>query len=325
MGYKYKDVRKGVYRDGHQREDVIQYRQMVFLPILRVLGNRIVHWEMVVTPNGETLQPMYLANLPAGVRPIVLIGYDETTFNPHDGRNEVRIKEDYTLLKQKSRGRGIMVSDFLVPGGRLQVPSGTIIPSLLQYEASDNCLHHLETQFTTCSIQYGGENWWDGDKRVEQVLKIGIPIFETAFPGCEALFLFDNATSHSAYASNALRASAMNLCPGGEQVALRSGQNSLTNEIQVLVMADRIPKGLRMILEERGLWRARLRLQCCKENGNLKKQCLSVGTCCARALMANERDFKAQPSRLEEEVEFVGHQVHFFPKYHCKLNFIEYY
>jgi len=90
-------------------------------------------------------------------------------------------------------------------------------------------------------------------------------------------------------------------------------------------MADGTPKGLRMILEERGLWRARLRLQCRKENGNLKKQCLSGGPCCARALMAKEPDFKAQQSRLEEEVELVGHQIHFFPKYHYELNFIEYY
>jgi len=117
----------------------------------------------------------------------------------------------------------------------------------------------------------------------------------------------------------------MNLRPGGEQVALRVGQDSLTNEIQEMVMADGTPKGVRMELEERGLWRARLQLQCRKENGNLKNQCLSGGTCCARTLMAKEPDFKAQRSKLEEEVELVGHQVQFFPKYHCKLNFIEYY
>jgi len=199
MGYKYKDMRKGVYKDSHEPEDVIQYRQEVFLPTLRALENRIVCWELVDTPNGETLKTIYPANLSAGVRPIVPIVHDETTFNANDGCNKVWIKEDHTLLKNKSRGKGIMVSDFLFPGGRLQVPSSTIIPSLRQYEASDNCLHRLDTQFATWSIKYGGEKWWDGDQLVEQVLKIAIPIFETAFPGCEALFLFDNATSHSGY------------------------------------------------------------------------------------------------------------------------------
>jgi len=40
--------------------------------------------------------------------------------------------------------------------------------------------------------------------------------------------------------------------------------------------------------------------------------------------MAKEPNFKAQRSRLEEEVEWVGHYVHFFPKYHCEPNVIEY-
>ena len=197
MGYKYKDVRKGEYKDGHQREDVIQYRQKVFVPTLRALENRMVRWQLVETPNGETLQTIYPVNLPAGVCPIVPIVHDETTSNANDGRNKVWINEDHTLLKKKSPGEGTMVTDFLFPGGRLQVPCGTIIPSLLQYQASDNCLHRLVTQFATCLITYDGETWWDGDKLVEQVLKIAIPIFGTAFPGCEALFLFDNATSHS--------------------------------------------------------------------------------------------------------------------------------
>jgi len=55
------------------------------------------------------------------------------------------------------------------------------------------------------------------------------------------------------------------------------------------------------------------------------KLCLNGGTCCARALIAQEPDFKGQKSRLEEEVEARGHLVCFFPKYHGKLNFIEYY
>jgi len=54
------------------------------------------------------------------------------------------------------------------------------------------------------------------------------------------------------------------------------------------------------------------------------KECLNGGTCCARALIAKEEDFKAQRSCLEEEIKLKGHMVCFLPKYHCKLNFIEY-
>ena len=79
-----------------------------------------------------------------------------------------------------------------------------------------------------------------------------------------------------------------------------------------------------MVLQERGLWRPRLRVQCRKPDGKINKLCLNGGTCCARALIAQESDFKAQKSRLEEEVEEKGHLVYFFPKHHCELNFIEY-
>ena len=92
-----------------------------------------------------------------------------------------------------------------------------------------------------------------------------------------------------------------------------------------MVMADGTPKGLQTGLQERELWRQRLRVQCRKPDETKNKQCLNGGTCCARALIAKEPDFMAQKSRLEEEVEEKGHLVHFFPKYHFELNFIEYY
>ncbi|RPA98875.1 hypothetical protein L873DRAFT_1685928, partial [Choiromyces venosus 120613-1] len=61
---------------------------------------------------------------------------------------------------------------------------------------------------------YGKERWWEGKDLVEQVLHLVISLFHSAFPECQALFLFDNATSHTAYASDTLLAHSINLCPG---------------------------------------------------------------------------------------------------------------
>jgi len=205
------------------------------------------------------------------------------------------------------------------------VAEGASLVPTLEYGLTDNSPKRLDSHLAACSIEYGVETWWDGDQLVEQVLKLAIPIFETAYPGCHALFLFDNATSHFAYSPNALRATSMNLRPGGAQLPLRSGINSLNGEIQAMVQSDGTPKGLQMVLQEKGLWRPRLCVQCRWPDGKKNKQCLSGGTCCARALIAQEPDFKGQKCRLEEEVELTGHLVHFFPKYHCELNFIEYY
>jgi hypothetical protein len=325
MGYKLQDVRKGVYKDGHERVDVVEYRQEQFLPALKELENRMVRWELIESNGGEELRMVYPTNLPVGVKPIVLIVHDESTFNANDGRSKIWIKDDHIPLKKKSRGKGIMVSDFLTPGGRLQVPEGTNLILDSEYGIQPEGPKRLDSHRATCSIEYGGDTWWDGDQLVDQVLQLAIPIFEVAFPDCQALFLFDNATSHSAYTKDALRASAMNLRPGGGQAKLWPSINSLTREIQPMVMADGSPKGLQMVLEERGIWRPRLRVQCRRPDGKKNKLCLNGGSCCARALIANEPDFKAQRSRLEEEVELKGHLVCFFPKYHCELNFIEYY
>jgi len=120
MGYKFRDVHKGVYKNGHERSDVVQYRQEHFLPALKALEDGIVRWELVHSEEGEALEIiLYPANLPPGIRPIVLVVHDESTFNANDGRSKIWIKDDNIPLKKKTRGKGIMVSDFLTPGGRL--------------------------------------------------------------------------------------------------------------------------------------------------------------------------------------------------------------
>ena len=46
---------------------------------------------------------------------------------------------------------------------------------------------------------------------------------------------------------------------------------------------------------------------------------------CARRLMDSQPDFKEQRGMLEEELVKRGHLVFFYPKFHCELNWIEYY
>jgi len=217
-----------------------------------------------------------------------------------------------------------MVSDLLTPEKQLQVPEGQSLNPNPGYGTQKDSSKPLDSHLTSCSIQYGGDTWWDSDQLVDQVLQLAIPIFEIAFPDCQGLFLFDNATSHSVYTKDALRASAMNLGPGGGQALLRPGINPLTSPIQSIVMPDSSPKGLQIVLPESSLWRPKLRVQCRRPDGK-NKECLNGGTCCARALIAKEEDFKAQSSCLEEEIKLKGHIVCFLPKYHCQRNFIEYY
>ena len=50
-----------------------------------------------------------------------------------------------------------------------------------------------------------------------QLKHLAIPLFEARWPEHQAVFFFDNATNHTAFAAGALRVSSMNLSPGGNQ------------------------------------------------------------------------------------------------------------
>ena len=159
MGYKFRDVRKGVYKDGHERADVVAYRQAEFLPALQALENRMVHWELINANGEEELRMVYPSDLPPGVRPVVLIVHDESTFNANDGRLKIWVKEDNLSLKKKTRGKGIIVSDFLTPGGRLRVPDNINNPPVTDYGMLDEGPKCLDSQLAACSIKYGVDNW----------------------------------------------------------------------------------------------------------------------------------------------------------------------
>ena len=188
-------------------------------------------------------------------------------------------------------------------------------------------------------IPSGGDTWWTGDRLLAQVIDKAIPDFEAQFPGCQAVVAFDNSPDHLKYAEDALRVSEMNLEPGG--INKKTMRNTFVLDsrelnggyIQLMTLPSGIPKGLRLVLIERGLWpnnQTNFRTQCSvpTKNGKGTKsnpQCLQGGNCCARALLASQPDFKAQKPQLQEAIEQAGHLVIFYSAFHCEINFIEYY
>ena len=60
---------------------------------------------------------------------MVLITRDESTFNANDGKRKLWLAKGKNLIRPKSKGRGIMVSAFLTPGGLLRVPD--MVPAAL--------------------------------------------------------------------------------------------------------------------------------------------------------------------------------------------------
>jgi hypothetical protein len=170
-----------------------------------------------------------------------------------------------------------------------------------------------------------------------QLKYLVIPLFEPVYPGCQPVFLFDNATNHSAYTDDALQAEQMNLNPNGAQPTRCDGFNPCTGRSQKMQDSKGIPTGMGQVLLERGLWPPGGLIAECKisnpnPGGKSKKvdnpessNPLTPRSCCAQAVITSQPDFNAQKSQLEEEITEAGHLVLFYPKFHCELNWIVYY
>lgn len=333
MGLTHSRYTKGVYVDGHEREDVVLYRNNVFLPLWKQFSQRFVVFE----EDGSWQPP---PGLMPGEKPIVFITHDESAFNANDGKRQGWMKKGEQPLRPKTKGKGIMVSGFLTPGGRLKVPDH-IPDSELLNNPMWVIVDGAPIRDSMWYLEYGKDNYWTGDKMIEHTIRVALPIFHYAFPGCQALFAFDNASNHCAFSDKALVASKMNLNPGGRQPHMREGFDYARGLPHSMVFSDHHlsqhlrgkPKGLEVVLRERNLWPANGRrndgfkflLQCPKRQSGLVNGCDpgQQGGCCARTLMAAQQDFREQKSRLEEELVAANQLVIFYPKFHCEVNFIE--
>ena len=125
-------------------------------------------------------------------------------------------------------------------------------------------------------------------------------------------------------------ATQMNMNPGGKQARMRDGwfmqgNEKITQQMSFGPDHPEFPnqdKGMKAVLQERGIWKPGLVMKCKKQNTNIL--CTS-DHCCARKIIENQPDFKEQQSLVYETIHQLGHYYIFLPKYHCELNFIEFF
>ena len=168
LGLVYGRYRKGVFIDGHEREDVVLYRNEVFLPRWKLLQRRMVIFQEDASGTVTWSAPPTL--LP-GEKPLVLVTHDECTLNANDGKRQGWMKKGEQLLRQNGKGRGIMVSGFLTPEGRLKVPD-----SIPDCELKRNLMWVLRpdgegpVRGSMWLHEYGKDNYWNGEKMVWHTL-----------------------------------------------------------------------------------------------------------------------------------------------------------
>ena len=268
LGYKWKDVQKGIFFDGHEREDVVEYRE-IFLEEMKALLPYFVEFK----EDGTILPKEYLDDCAVGDsdrRPIIMITHDESTFSANDSLRKVWTLEGHGILRPKGKGRDIMVSDFLLPWSRPNLLSLSL--ERQQELVSSGIPIEAVTYFECGKME---EGYWTGEHLLDQIKSKALPIAEDLYPGYELPFMFDNATSHAIYAKDALQVMHVNKGPGGQQPFLRAGwyQSTdgeiVTQEMHTLIenpsngQSQKIQKGAQAILDERGLWPAKgVRLSC---------------------------------------------------------------
>ena len=184
LGFKYKKYFKDIYNDGHEREDVKNYHDNIFLPEMESFKYAFLVCD-------ENLQEIpNPGQLSGDTQPVVLVTQDECTFNSNNSKHNIWVHPQYKHLPKKGHGQGLHVSEFLTSIGRLSNGAGCML------------------------LKCDGQVWWNSDRQLEDLVEKAIPAFEAQFPGCKALFAFHNAPNHLKFADDALRVCKMNLEPG---------------------------------------------------------------------------------------------------------------
>lgn len=116
MNWRYSKTKTGMYIDGHEREDVVAYRN--------AFVERWAGYEMcfhIWDDNGNSLPPHRSDALPFAL-PLILVTHDESTFFQNDERKTSWSHQDsQPAPKPKGEGQSLMVSDFLTAEwGRLR-------------------------------------------------------------------------------------------------------------------------------------------------------------------------------------------------------------
>lgn len=334
LDYRWTKAPKGQFVDGHERLDVVDYRNKIFLPALEELNPRIRLWSKDGT---EVPVPDYW-RLDAGNRRVVIWYHDESTFYAHDRRLVYWQKKTGKGPKPKPKGEGIslMVADFVSADyGWLTSPDGNESARVL-FKAGKN-----------------REGYFTNEEILEQATK-AMDILQRHYPNEDHILVYDNAPTHLKRPSDALSAKDMSMKPTskkrqsfffGVKIPVKDEvTGKMVYGSDGAVLKKKIPmtgakfangspqslyfppdhqragvfKGMKNILNERGIDVTGLRAQC----PNFKCEPPALDCCCRRILF-NQPDFADVESCLETHCKERSFRVLFLPKFHCELNPIE--
>ncbi|TFK96528.1 hypothetical protein BDV98DRAFT_614383 [Pterulicium gracile] len=138
-------------------------------------------------------------------------------------------------------------------------------------------------------------------------------MFEKKHPGCIAVVLVNHFQGHSTFADDALQLCLRNgLFKQASDGTCVSQSMVFSNDHEVVELSGR-PKGMKQVLVEQGLFCSNLWKKCSKDD-----YCANAATDCY---------FKEQCGLIQKILEKKDMPQMYLspPKYHCKINLIEYF
>ncbi|OBZ79571.1 hypothetical protein A0H81_00263 [Grifola frondosa] len=303
MDYRWKKTPTGQYVDGHKHEDVVAYRQNIFLPTIAEL-----EWNLRVWKDG--LEEITSDEPRPRNRHTIIWFHDESTFYANDDSTNLL---DYGWLRSPN---GEVAAQKLFKAGKAR--DG--------YFTNDSVLDHATDAMDICDEWYPHENHvfsYDNAtthlKRPDDALSAHYMPKLPTMPGRPVFMVSRDVKGPDGkpvYGPDGKKLK--------ERVHMADGRfadgtaQPLYFPIGHKCTGDH--KGMALILQERGFVNApQLRAEC------PKFQCPkdAVDPCCCRQLLYNQPDFETVETNLETHCKARGYQVIFLPKFHCELNFIE--
>lgn len=328
LGYRWMRTPCGQYVDGHEREDVVNYRQSVFLPKIADLGLDTPRYDSqdVLPPTESTSPPVHGPRN----RPMHFLFHDESQFYAHNRRETHWVgPTEKAVPWRKGDGASLMVADLVSPEfGWFRSKDGTRSAQVV-FRAGKN----RDGYFSNQDILH----------QLSKAMDIG----EADYSDSRFCFVLDNATIHLKRADDALSARRMSKWPTAEGHPIFGVETNVIGEDgkpvyrpdgkilkkkipmhdaslpdgrpQSLYFPDGRFKGMARILEERGFQGvAALRAECPKF-----KCPPGAEQCCCRRLLYDQPDFRSVETLVEAHCRARGFDVIFLPKFHCELNPIE--
>lgn len=182
MGYRFTYAKKGQYADGHERRDVVWYRQNVYVPAWEDISARMQHWTKDNIP-----EPLSFNG-----RRVITWFHDESIFYAHDRQKKSWCHKDASATPyQKGDGPSLMIADYV--------------------SADFGWLTSLDGKHSARKIMRPGKNR-DGymtHKDIEIQAQLAMDIVSEAYPNFDHIFIYNNASTHLKRADGARSARKM--------------------------------------------------------------------------------------------------------------------